>query len=303
MAKVQSIDRNTSADTAMEILERDGVVIYQHLLDDDVMDQVQSELDDYLARAYNGEGEFWGFKTKRFGALVAKSRTFAEQCAPNPQILAVMDQLLGPRCECYQLHVTMLVHIGPNESAQIMHRDDGLLPFTHPGPQGLCNTMWALTDFTAENGATNVILGSHDWPDDRTPGPDDEIVQAVMPKGSCLIYAGSVWHGGAANHTADEWRTGMICGYSLGWLRQEENMYLSVPPSVAKDLPLHVQHLIGYKIHGGFLGWVEGQDPHIVLEDHYNDVMPAVPEGGEATEDSKIFKTASLGDPRWVDLA
>ena len=302
MPEIQSIDKNTYADAAMEILERDGVVIYKNLLDAEVMDNVQADLDTYLARAQNGEGEFWGFKTKRFGALVTKSRTFAEQCAPNPQILAVMDRLLGPRCERYQLHVTMLVHIGPNESPQIMHRDDGLLPFTHPGPQGLCNTMWALTDFTEANGATNVILGSHNWDDERVPTASDPLVQAVMPKGSCLIYTGSVWHGGGANRTGNEWRTGMICGYSLGWLRQEENMYLAVPPSVAKHLPEHVQHLIGYKIHGGFLGWVEGQDPHVVLEDRYSDVMPAVPEGGEATEDSKIFKTASLGDPKWVAL-
>ena len=303
MAEIQSIDRNTSAEEAMEILERDGAVIYHQLLDETVMDSIEVELDDYMARASNGEGEFWGFKTKRFGALVAKSRTFAEQCAPNPQILAVMDKLLLPRCERYQLHVTMLTHIGPDETPQILHRDDGLLPFEHPGPESLCNTMWALTDFTKENGATSVIIGSHKWSDERVPEDTDEVVQAVMPKGSCMIYVGSVWHGGAANTTKDEWRTGLISGYSLGWLRQEENMYLSVPPKIAKDLPEHVQHLIGYKIHGAFLGWVEGQDPHIVLEDHYSDVMPATREGGEATEDTSFLKTATLGSPRRVSLA
>ena len=92
---------------------------------------------------------------------MAKSRTFAERVAPNPVILAVMDRLLGPRCERYQLHVTQTVNIGPGEGEQILHRDDGLLPFVHPGPQALCNTIWALTDFTAESGATRVIPGSH----------------------------------------------------------------------------------------------------------------------------------------------
>ncbi len=301
MSEITKIDRNASPDLAMEILERDGAVIYENLLDSSVMDQIDSEFKDYLARASNGEGEFWGFKTKRFGALVAKSRTFAEQCATNPQLLAVMDRLLLPRCDRYQLHVTMMTHIGPDESPQILHRDDGLLPFIHPGPQAICNTMWALTDFTRENGATSVIVGSHNWDDDRTPCESDEVCQAVMPKGSCLIYVGSVWHGGSANTTRDEWRSGLISGYSLGWLRQEENMYLSVPPSVAKTLPENVQHLIGYKIHGGFLGWVEGHDPHIVLEDRYSDVMPASPEGGEMTEeDNALLKTAILGEPRWV---
>ena len=215
-----------------------------------------------------------------------------------------MDRLLLPRCERYQLHVTMMTHIGPNETPQILHRDDGLLPFVHPGPQTICNTIWALTNFTRENGATSVILGSHNWDDERAPQESDEISRAVMSKGSCMLYVGSVWHGGSANTTNDEWRSGLISGYSLGWLRQEENMYLAVPPHIARDLPEHVQHLIGYKIHGGFLGWVEGQDPHIVLEDHYSDVMPATPEGGELTEeDNTALKTATLGDPRRVSMS
>ena len=266
----------------------------------------------YVERAYKGEGEFWGFKTKRFGALVAKSRTFAEQVAPNPQILSVMDRLLGPRCKNgqFQLHVTQLVQIGPNESPQTMHRDDWLMPFTPPGPQCFCSTMWALTDFTVENGATNVILGSHKWTDERTPKEGDEVVQAAMSKGSCLIYVGSIWHGGGANLTKQEWRSGVICGYSLGWVRQEENQYLAVPPHKAKDLPDHVQRLIGYSLHGDFLGWVEGQDPHVVLEDRYSDVMPMraesplppsfSPEGGGASEEPLVYRTATLGEPTRV---
>ena len=302
MAEIQSIGPDTPADEAMAILDRDGVVIYQRLLDGETIDAIQAELDGYLERSYLGEGEFWGFKTKRISSLVAKSRTFAERVAANPVILAVMDRLLGPRCERYQLHVTQAVNIGPGEGEQILHRDDGLLPFVHPGPQALCNTIWALTDFTAESGATRVIPGSHQWDDTRLPVADDEIVQAVMPRGSCLIYVGSVWHGGGANRSADQWRAGMICGYSLGWLRQEENQYLAVPPAIARDLPEHVQHLIGYKLHGGFLGWVEGHDPHIVLEDRYSDVMAASPEGGEATEGTQMLKTATLGDPWFFTL-
>jgi ectoine hydroxylase-related dioxygenase (phytanoyl-CoA dioxygenase family) len=298
MAALETIGPRASAETAMAILERDGAMIYERLLDDATMDRIQADLAPFHARSHVGEGEFWGFKTKRVGALVAKSRTFAETVAPHPVVLAVMDKLLGPRCERYHLHVTQSVNIGPGEKAQILHRDDTLLPFVRPGPQVLCNTMWALTDFTAEVGATRVIPGSHVWPDDRLPGDQDPIVQAVMPRGSVLIYVGSLWHGGGANRSSDQWRAGMICGYSLGWLRQEENQYLAVPPIIARTLPEHVQHLIGYKIHGGFLGWVEGQDPHVVLEDRYSDVMPATPEGGEAVESTTFMKTAVLGDPR-----
>ena len=302
MAAIVSISADTSADSAMEILERDGAVIYERVLDDATMDRIQGELDPFLGRAYLGEGEFWGYKTKRTAALVAKSRTFGEKVATNPQVLSVMDRLLGPRCDRFQLHVTQAVAIGPGEKGQFLHRDDSLLPFAHPGPQSLCNTMWALTDFTAQNGATNVILGSHNWDDERIAGDKDTIVQAVMPRGSVMIYLGSVWHGGGANTSADDWRIGMICGYSLGWLRQEENQYLAVPPEVARTLPEQVQHLIGYKLHGTFLGWVEGQDPHVVLEDRYADVMPATPEGGEATAETRRLQTATLGKPQYYAL-
>ena len=297
MAELRSLDRHASADEAMAILEEDGAVIYRRLVDEDVIESVGAELRPYLARAYNGEGEFWGYRTKRVAALVAKSPTYGAALAAHPAILAVMDRLLLPRCEAYQLHVTQAVSIGPGEGRQILHRDDGLIPFRHPGPQCLCNTMWALSDFTAENGATNVVPGSHLWDDDTYPGDGHEIAQAVMPRGSCLIYLGSVFHGGGRNATADEYRTGMITGYSLGWLRQEENQYLAVPPHIARDLPRNVQELIGYKLHGSFLGWVEGQDPHVVLEDRYADVMPASPEGGEYVEDSLLMKTAVLGEP------
>lgn len=301
MAEVFSIDRNTPADDAMAILNRDGAVVYRNLVDSDVIDQVATELDPYLKRAFDGEGDFWGYNTKRIASLVAKSPTYGTHLATCPQILAVMDQLLLPRCEQYHLHVTQAVKIAPGEGRQIIHRDDGLLPFKHPGPQALCNTMWSLTNFTVENGATNVVLGSHLWDDDTAPQGDEEIAYAVMPKGSCLIYLGSVFHGGGQNVTENEYRTGLITGYSLGWLRQEENQYLAVPPHVAKNLPEKVQHLIGYKLHGHFLGWVEGHDPHVVLEDHYRDVMPAVAEGGDFTDNTRVMKTAELGTPTYHD--
>ncbi|MBM3585310.1 MAG: phytanoyl-CoA dioxygenase family protein [Alphaproteobacteria bacterium] len=303
MAGLRTVEPTTAVDDIMAILDRDGAVIVRLLLDPPTMARIHAELGPYLTRAYLGEGEFWGRKTKRVAALVAKSRTFAEKVAPNPLLMAVMDKLLGPHCVRFQLHVTQAVHIGPGEKGQILHRDDGLLPFVHPGPQALCNTMWALTDFTAANGATNVIPGSHLWDDDRMPTDKDTVVQAEMPRGSCLIYVGSVWHGGGANATKDQWRTGMICGYSLAWLRQEENQYVAVPPAIARDLPDQVQRLIGYTNHGPFLGWYEGQDVHVVLEPHVADVMPATPEGGEATDETRLLKTVRFVAPRMIGIA
>ncbi len=296
MNYVKCVDRDTSTDDIMTILDEDGAVILSEVVDTAIIDQVNMELEPYLNRAYFGEGDFWGYKTKRVSSLVAKSRTYGEELASCPAILSVMDRLLLPRCARYQLHVTQAVRIAPGEGHQILHRDDGLMPFRHPGPQCLCNTMWALSDFTVENGATNVIPGSHVWDDDTYPAEDEPRAYAVMPAGSCLIYLGSVFHGGGKNTTDNTFRTGAITGYSLGWLRQEENQYLAVPPHIAKHLREDVQHLIGYHLHDIFLGWVEGQDPHVVLEDRFSEVMPAAPEGGEYDEDSRLRKSAVLGE-------
>ena len=116
---------------------------------------------------------------------------------------------------------------------------------SHLEPQ--FNTIWALTDFTAENGATQVVPGSTKWPDDQTIQPE-QITQAEMKAGSVLIYSGSVFHGGGAN-TSDGDRIGINITYALGWLRQEENQYLDVPPDEAAKLPQKVRDVIGYKMH------------------------------------------------------
>ena len=281
-------------------IERDGYAVIEGAVESGLLDALS---DDLLRLERDLESvptknDFEGEHTVRIYNLLAHGRLY-EAIPVNEAVLPVVEGVLDDGCLISSLSS---ISIDPDETAQPIHADDQLIPLPKPHPAIICNTMWALTDFTEETGGTRVILGSHLWDDERVPCDDDEIVQAVMPRGSCLIYLGSVWHGGGANHTGNQWRAGMICGYSLGWLRQEENQYLAVPPEIAKSLPEHVQHLIGYKIHGDFLGWVEGQDPHVVLEDRYSDVMPAAPEGGEATEETEFLKFVTMGKPRYYGL-
>ena len=132
--------------------------------------------------------------------------------------------------------------------------------------------IWALSDFTADNGATRLVPGSHKWDRERTAERCD-ITQAVMPKGSVVIYYGSLLHGMGVNH-ASKPRTGLVSGFCVGWLRQEENQYLTCPPEVAKSLPVEVQQLLGYRSHSPILGWTEDRDPdHLLSEkaDHEAD--------------------------------
>jgi ectoine hydroxylase-related dioxygenase (phytanoyl-CoA dioxygenase family) len=165
-----------------------------------------------------------------------------------------------------QLHLTQLIAIGPDEPAQTVHRDQWAFDF-FPFPSGYavqCNTLWAMTDFTAMNGATRVIPGSH-WFEDKQRFEEADTVPADMARGSVLFYTGALYHGGGANRS-DEVRIGVNITYARAWLRQEENQYLSVPLDVARGLPVELLRLMGYARGAYALGYVDDlRDPLDVL--------------------------------------
>lgn len=175
-----------------------------------------------------------------------------------------MDEVLGPHCDWYQLNLTQAVRIHPGERQQVPHRDEEMWPCPKNGMEYLVNVMWALCDFTPENGATMIWPGSHHRPPTRSPDPA-RAVRAVMPRGSALVYLGSVTHCAGAN-CSDAPRTGLILSYCLGWLKQYENAFLAYPPAVAKRFPRALRDLIGYRIHRPNLGGYEGQDPAVLFE-------------------------------------
>jgi ectoine hydroxylase-related dioxygenase (phytanoyl-CoA dioxygenase family) len=156
------------------------------------------------------------------------------------------------------------IEIAPGETAQALHCDDGVYPLPRPHKEVIINTMWALDDFTEANGATRVVPGSHKWTDAR-PNDATPVVQAVMPAGSVMLFVGSVYHGGGANMT-DKPRLGTVIEYVAGWLRQQENQVLAVPPDTVRTLEPRLQELIGYNVYPPFLGYVDGRHPRKVLE-------------------------------------
>ena len=223
------------------------------LLDEDGLERIKNDLKPYLEVTKNGQDEFTGFETKRVGALMARSKT-CQDLALNTFINQMADSFLGPHCESYQLHFTSAIQIGPGESSQILHRDRGVWGGYIPRKiETQFSTVWAINDFTKENGATQVVPGSHKWHKDRQPLPE-EIAYAEMQAGSVFIYTGSVLHGGGTNNT-DEPRLGVFLHYAPSWLRQEENQYLSCPPEVAKDFSPELRSLIGYSKGGYVLGF------------------------------------------------
>ena len=228
---IQHVNADADLDTILEIIDRDAAVVIDNVLSEDDLIQIKNELQPYLNNDIEGDNEFTGFQTKRVGALIARSPKCRE-LALDPTINALSKKFLEPHCDGYQLHFTSAIQIGPNETAQILHRDRGVWGGYVPRKiETQLSTVWAITDFTKENGATQVVPGSHKWDKNRTP-LEEEIENAEMTAGSVFIYTGSVMHGGGANQTSEN-RLGVFLHYAPNWLRQEENQYLSCPPSIA----------------------------------------------------------------------
>jgi ectoine hydroxylase-related dioxygenase (phytanoyl-CoA dioxygenase family) len=258
MMATVSAATSTGQDIAQRLMA-DGYVVVTGMMADEDVRAARADLDRVLAATPTGRNPFEGFSTQRVYALFAKTRTF-DRAAIDPLLQDAMTRVLGP----HQLSAPVGIRIGPGEAAQILHRDDSIYPVPEPHPPLVVNTMWPLDEFTAENGATRFIPGSHAWEPGRRPTPDDPVEQAVISPGSAMFYLGSLWHGGGANQTGQP-RLGVILEYAAGWLRQQENHLLAVPRATVRQLPERLQELLGYNIYPPFVGYVNGSHPRKAL--------------------------------------
>ncbi|KAI9019088.1 hypothetical protein DFJ74DRAFT_708285 [Hyaloraphidium curvatum] len=244
--------RTASVEEVNRAIREDGAAVVTHAVAPATCDAVLAELRPFLDASARGTDPFSGLNTRRTTGLIGRSRTFGEQFALNRFMLAAAGDTLLPYCDRFRVMATQAIHIGPGSPAQPLHRDRdawGSTAWLKEECEPELGSMWALTDFTEANGATRVVPRTHIRPLDRDYVPSEsDMTLAVMPKGSVLIYTGSVLHSGGANTTADEWRMGVHLSYSLGWLRSQENQYLSVPPRIARTLDPDLQELIGYSM-------------------------------------------------------
>jgi ectoine hydroxylase-related dioxygenase (phytanoyl-CoA dioxygenase family) len=257
---ITHLPASASADEISAVLAEDGVVVVDRIVRPEIMDEVAQELRPFTEATPLGADEFSGRRTRRTGGLIARSPKCRE-LVMHPTVLGGVGKMLG-HATSFQLHLTQIISIGPGEPAQTIHRDQWAFDF-FPFPRGYevqCNTIWAMTDFTAENGATRVIPGSNRF-DDKLRFAESDTEPAEMEKGSVLFYTGSLYHGGGANRSKDI-RTGINITYNVSWLRQEENQYLSVPLDVARTLPVDLLRLMGYRLGAYALGYVDDtRDP------------------------------------------
>ena len=301
-SKLNEHPATASLGKILQSIQEHGYVIVHDALTHTELARLRAEVQPHLDAAPLSGSEFSGANSKRFGALLARV-PITREMALNPLAFDVAQQLLGPSCARIQLNITHLLNVGPGESAQVMHRDTGFYPIQNPCPPLLLSTIWAMDDFTAANGATCLVPGSHQWPDSRKPLPQ-EIVQAEMPAGSLLMYIGALLHGGGANRTSAS-RSGVALHYSLAWLRQEENQYLAVPQTLTKTFPQPLQELMGYDLATVNLGFVDRQHPLDYLNDtapeHARSLgPPELMQRDNAIERLHVDRVATVGRARFI---
>lgn len=243
------LDRSSSPAEVVSRLRRDGAVVVTGLAEPGLTGKVTAELRQKLdSSGLDSSSEFNGAKTLRSGSVLANAPG-AAPLLDHDMVVDVANEILLPYCATYQVGSITAIEILPGESAQALHRDDSLYPIEINGMELEIGVMWALNDFTLENGATRVVPGSHRFIRSWHLPDLSNWEAAVMPAGSALFYLGSTWHGGGANNS-NEPRLGLINTYSLGWLRQESNQYLETPPEVAAQFGARLRALLGYTAHG-----------------------------------------------------
>lgn len=261
--------------------DKDGYVIFKNVLNDDGIGAIRAALAPHLDRKIYGRNDFEGLKSNRVYGLLAKSPVFAD-LVTHPLALAFAERDLGRSC---LLSACLAIRLDPGESVQPWHYDDAHILI--PRPRGRAcgvSVFWAVDDTTEENGATEILPGSHLWPEQDVeghadfgsfsnkavrdvnddPGARPDIVKATMPAGSLMIAKGALWHRGGANKSGAP-RLIVTPQYCPGWARGLENMSLAVPKDIAATLPQRAQELIGYSIHPPFMGYVDGMHPNRLL--------------------------------------
>jgi len=239
----------------LEKLKNDGFVILEGILDRDQQGALRGELQPHFERRLFGRNPFEGHRTQRVYGLLSKSRAF-DSLVEHPAVMAACEATLGPG---FLLSVAHAILIHPGEAAQSLHHDDGFYPQARPRQALGVSTIWALDDFTAENGATRVVPGSHLLAEGERPG-EAAAQPVVMPAGSLLIFLGTLFHGGGENR-ANTSRLGLTIQYCPPWARQQENFILGLPPEEVPGLSPRVRELIGFSIHPPFMGHVDGRHP------------------------------------------
>ena len=270
MPEIRHLENDCETKEIWSAIDEDGGVIVDQFIAPDLLAQLRDELMPFVAEHTPGAAkddhrfwqEFHGGETKRITGLCEKSPGWVTLLC-DPVYGEMGDHYLGT--DNYYLNTAQLICIGPSETEQPLHRDELNWPqAVSDDRETTITSIFALTDFTEENGATVIAPGSHRWSGLNPPVAPEQTCRATMKAGSALLYSGKIIHGGGPNSSADEWRVGLHAGFVSGWLRSEENHQLTTGMECARGLPKRAQSLLGFRSYsqefGGRLGLVDYED-------------------------------------------
>ena len=246
------------AEADLARVQRDGYVILADLLDSDELARIRAAVAPMLE--LHGRNPFEGHATQRVYSVLNKTRA-CDRIADHPRVLALLDRLLLPN---YLLSMLQVINILPGEQAQMLHTDDAFYPLPRPRKALGAATIWAIDDFTADNGATDVIPGSHLW-GDQAPDPAGR-KPVVMAAGSCVFFLATLWHGGGANRSQHP-RLAVTAQYCEPWVRPQEAFTLSTTRDTVRAVSEDIRRMLGYSIPPPFIGQVDGMHPKRLLEE------------------------------------
>ena len=244
-------------------IERDGYTVVERAVEADLVDALKTDIErlEHDLEIGCGENLFEGVKTRRIYNLLARGKVY-ERAVEHESVLPIVERVLG---KSFLVSTVSTVSIEPGERAQPIHADDQLIPLSRPHRPLTCTVMLAVDDFTEENGGTRIVPGSHV----RNTVPDmlaeHDTVPTVMPRGSVLIYNGSLWHGGGANRSSHR-RVALAIGYCVGWMRQQENQQLGIPLDIARGFSPRLRKLAGFGIYKGLYGHIDKCAPLDLLD-------------------------------------
>ena len=239
-----------------------GYTIVEDAIEPNLVEALNGQLAD-LERFFDVEpspNSFEGHHTLRIYNLLAYDPLW-QRVPVHASVLPVVEEVLDPGCLISSLSS---IDILPGETAQPIHADDQLIPIPKPHPPTVCNSMWALTDFTEANGATRLVPGSHLRDHSPDYGAPYDSIAAEMPQGSVLIWHGSLWHGGGANATSER-RVGIAMNYCAGYIRQQENQQLGLSPALVKSFEPRLRELVGYGTYNLLIGHINKHTPDEIL--------------------------------------
>lgn len=271
MSTLNRLPNTATADEICASLREHGYVIVDELASKDQMDRIAAEMAPYVDATDFGADHFIGLTTKRTGSMIARSPA-SRELIMHPSVIGTAERFLD-HAAAFQLHLTQIISVHPGSPAQMLHQDELAWDF-FPFPEDYqvqCNLLWALSDYTEENGATRIVPNSQ-FVGRKKKFTDEQSIPAVMKRGSALFYTGKIYHGAGTNRS-DSIRQAINITYAVGWVRQEENQYISCPREIAQTLPDDLLKVMGYQYGCFALGYTgDFKDPLTALRENVNEV-------------------------------